>query len=171
MPTFPFMLSQASKQMILLIEDDQHKCKRVLECVIEICEKLDIESDIQTRHSYNSGLRACLSLNPSFVILDMTMPTFDRTNREQGGRVRPFAGIDLLSELKRRKIFIPVVILTGFDVIGEGQERRTRDELTVQIAKSYGKQFLGTIFYSPRDLDWKEDLQNALGRIGERAGE
>src|SRR2546428_368773 len=92
---------------ILLVEDDEDKLDQIREFLVAVEADWQIE---QTR-SLNSGLRAVQSGEYDIIILDMTMPAFDITLRDDGGRPQAFAGRELLRHMHRRKNLTPVVVL------------------------------------------------------------
>ncbi len=147
---------------ILIIEDDRIKGDRVRAHVESVCGSLGTPYVIELQRSYNSGLRACLSNSPELVLMDMTLPTFDVSPCETGGRPRHFAGKDILWELARRDVFIPTIVVTGFDVIGEGPEQQTREELSEDLRESFPRNFVATVFYTPSDLSWKSQLTELI---------
>ncbi len=147
---------------ILIVEDDRIKAERIRIQVELVLEEIGQSCAVRQAGSYNSGVRACLRERPSLVILDMTMPTFDIKPTETGGKPRHFAGRDILWELSRRNLYFPTVVLTGFDVIGEGNEQQNRDELTIDLKRLFPRNFLGTIFYSPVEVSWKSELATVI---------
>jgi DNA-binding response OmpR family regulator len=88
---------------ILMIEDDNYKVQKVLEHLQK--HKVDVKK------SYNSGMRALLKEEYDAVILDMTFPTFDERSLP-----KPEMGLQVLREMKRKKITLPVLIHSGDEV-------------------------------------------------------
>ena len=150
---------------ILVAEDDKKKGDQVSRHVIAYCNDLGISAEVITKISYRSGLKECVTVRPDILILDMTMPTFDVALGEPGGRPRHFAGRDILRELQRRGIVIPTIVVTGFDVIGEGKEQCTRAELTQELRENFPNAFRGTVFYTTSESDWKVHLTDILQQI------
>lgn len=150
---------------VLIIEDDRIKGDRVRTQIFTILAEVGEPCEIEQAASYNSGLRACISHRPDLVILDMTMPTFDIKPTETGGKPRHFAGKDILWELARRGLYFPTVVVTGFDVIGEGNEQQNREELTVDLVRSFPVNFLGTVFYTPSEVSWKSELARIVKEV------
>lgn len=66
---------------ILLVEDDEHKADRLAEFVRHEYPSARLEKCA----SYQSGIRAILRVRPDVVLLDMTLPTYDRERDEGGG--------------------------------------------------------------------------------------
>ena len=91
--------------VFLIIDDDEFK--------IEMVENLLTEHTIAITKSYNSGMRTILAGGIDGIILDMGFPRWD-DNTE----IRNDMGLDVLFEMKRHKINIPVIIHSGnyFDV-------------------------------------------------------
>lgn len=153
---------------ILIVEDDKNKREQVAKHIAAISADQSLAATVVSRYSYQSGLRECVDSRPDLLILDMTMPTFDQDLQEPGGRPRHFAGRDILRELQRRKLVIPAIVFTGFDVIGEGKEQRTRAALTEELAAKFPDMFIGTVFYTASESGWKSELTvlvlRAVGR-------
>ncbi|QDT44621.1 hypothetical protein Pan241w_47340 [Gimesia alba] len=84
--------------LTVIIEDDENKRKQLVNFVKELLPS----SEITERRSYQSGLKEILGSTPDLVLLDMSMPTFDVTPKDKGGRTRAYAGRDILEEIDRR---------------------------------------------------------------------
>ena len=150
---------------LLVAEDDQRKAQQIADHITSVCADRGIIAEVLRRMSYQSGLRECIASEPDILVLDMTMPTFDIALEEQGGRPRHFAGRDILRELYRRQLLIPTIVVTGFDVIGEGAEQCTRAELTKELEREFGEMFRGTVFYTSPESAWKAELTKILDDI------
>ena len=147
---------------ILIIEDNDAKSFRLMELVLGQAPNAII--DVQK--SYNSGIRALLSdTDYQLVILDMTMPTFDKSESEPGGRMRVFGGRDILSQMKRRGMQVPVIVVTQFDTFGEAGNRVSLRELEGEFQSEYKGLYVGTVFYSAGGGDWEVELLKAIGKL------
>ncbi len=150
--------------LILLIEDDPIKRGHVEKHILGVASASAINLVVEMRSSYHSGLRGCIDLRPSLVVLDMTLPTYDTASRESG-RPRHFGGRDILRELRRRKMQFPTVVLTGFGILGEGSEKCTPSELDSELKESFPNIFLGTVFYSASDSAWRNELTQIILKL------
>lgn len=146
---------------ILLVEDDEHKRRKVSEFLHEILPS----SAISEARSLQSGLERIISGGHHLIILDMTMPTFDITVGEDGGRPQAYAGRELLNHMKRRGIETPTLVLTQFDRFGEGTDLLTLQELDAQLRKDHPARYVGAIYYNVTDEAWKAELEDAIRRI------
>ncbi len=147
---------------VLIVEDDKNKCDQIAQHLQQFADAANVSIKITRRHSYRSGLRECLDSTPDFLILDMTMATYDHSASESGGRPRHFAGRDILRELRRRRVVIPSIICTGFDVIGAGREERTFDALAAELEQQFPEVFRGAVRYNPSESEWKDVLSGFL---------
>jgi CheY-like chemotaxis protein len=139
---------------VLVVEDDDNKRDQLVsflrfEFPDLICEEA---------RSYQSGLKALLTSNYEVVFLDMTMPTFDRNPDEPGGRIRPFAGRDILAQLVRKKKNQTVIVFTGFEVMGDGGNQLTSVELDRELQETYAGIYHGLIYYNAASNDWKQKV-------------
>jgi CheY-like chemotaxis protein len=146
---------------VLIIEDDENKQTQITTLVRQTLESCDI----LLANSYHSGLTAILSSPPDLILLDMTMPTYDIGLNEDGGRPQHYAGREILRQMDRRQVVIPVIVITQFDVFGEGPDALTREQLDQQLRKDHPRNYLGTVYYNVASTEWKTELQERLVNI------
>ena len=80
---------------------DNLKAKKIIKFLEE---DMLYSAEIQIFTSFQSGLRAVEAACPQLVILDMTLPTFDRKPNSREGRVRPLGGYDLMRKMKLKNL-------------------------------------------------------------------
>ncbi len=140
---------------ILIVEDDEDKRRQVIDFLRELTPGAVLEE----ARSLRSGLNAILKGGQDLVILDMTMPTFDITAEEDGGRPQAYAGRELLRHMKRRGIRTPAIVLTQFDRFGEGPNLLTLEQLDQALRAEHFEHYLGAVSYSVTDEGWKATLE------------
>jgi hypothetical protein len=140
---------------ILIVEDDLNKLHQLQQCLSAEYPQADI---IQAR-SYQSGLKTALAVLPSFIVLDMTLPTYDVSTNESGGRPRPFAGREILNEVARKLGHGKVIVVTQFETFGEGPQKKTLPELDTELRKAFPDLYIGAVYYHPAQSDWKTSLR------------
>jgi CheY-like chemotaxis protein len=146
---------------ILLLEDDEDKSRQVRDFL-----KLLIPSaHITESRSLRSGLEAIKSASYDLVILDMSVPSFDIDEREDGGRPQAYGGRDLLQHMKRRKVLSPVVVLTQFDRFADAGNTSTLEELDISLRAAHSDQYLGAIYYDVSAPIWKAKLEAIVTQI------
>jgi hypothetical protein len=81
---------------------------------------------------------------------------------EPGGRIRPFAGRDILAQLSRRARTQKVVVFTGFEVLGEGESQLTSEELDRELRADYSDIYAGLVYYNAASNDWKQSVSKII---------
>jgi CheY-like chemotaxis protein len=142
---------------ILLVEDDEDKREQLMNFVIE---KLGI--DFKEARSYQGGLRLIKEEQFDLILLDMTMPTFDISSTENGGRSQPFGGEMLLYEIIRREIKSKVIVVTQFDIFGKGDEEITIKDLDLKLSTLFKDTYLGIVQYNISYTGWKDILYDKI---------
>jgi len=115
---------------ILLVEDDQNKSSQI----VRFLRHLLPAAEMIVASSYVGAIERILNRECDVILLDMTIPTYDVDVEDEGGRPRVFGGQDILRRMERRRVFIPVVVITQFDNFGAYRgESKTRDELDREL--------------------------------------
>lgn len=139
---------------LLLIEDDQHKSKQI----IEFLNEKFVNTSIELRKSYQSGLKEILTNSFDLVLLDMQLPNFDIKPGEDGYKFRKLAGIDILKEITRKKKQCKVIVITQFETFGEGEYYINLSNLKQMLKKDFTSLYIDTVFYSPDNSLWQKEL-------------
>lgn len=147
----------------LLVEDDKYKAKN-----IEDVLNNNFNIEIVRKISFKTALIE--SLNPSydFILLDMSMLTFDITSDEKGGRPRHYAGKEIILKMQYRNIDTPVIVITQFENFGEGNNQMNLKDLIKQLENINYKGYQETIFYNMVGSDWQEKLLSRIKLIIEK---
>lgn len=142
-----------------IVEDNAIKAacitKFLLENYSSICNSTVLES-------FQSALRAIEANLPDLVILDMTLPTFDRKPNSREGRMRPLGGYDLMHKMKHRSITAAVIVVTQLEKFGEGEDEISFAEITSRCKREFPDFFLGSVYYDQGGLNWQNDLDALL---------
>ncbi len=141
---------------LLLIEDDEYKATQIRNFLAKQGYELDL------RMAFQSGMRAVMQGSYDLLLLDMSIPTFDPAGVNRGSRHRPFGGKDVLRELKRRELDIPVVVVTQYSVFGEGRENITLEELNGSLRDEFDGIYRGLVYFDASSLDWTLKLTEML---------
>jgi CheY-like chemotaxis protein len=150
---------------ILIADDDPNKMRQLKSFVMQEF----VDAEILERNTFNSALRCAMLDEPTVILLDMTMPTFDVGGKETGGYERRYAGFEVLRRLKRRRKARRVIIVTQFERFGEGADQMTLEQLKEQLATQYPESYIVTVYYQASDAQWRDDLRVALDMSIERA--
>jgi CheY-like chemotaxis protein len=146
---------------LLLVEDDENKRDHIRALLMAG----NADCCIDEAGSYQSALKHLLQNTYSLLLLDMTLPTFDKGGSDSAGRLRPFGGEELLDQMQRRSIAVPVVVVTGYDILGSGNDSMSLDELRFRLKQRFPQHFHRAVFYSRSEDRWQADLQSAIESI------
>jgi CheY-like chemotaxis protein len=143
---------------ILVIEDSPEKARHL----VEFLSSELAHPDVETRQSYRNGLAAIRDGRPELVLLDMTLPNYDRSGADRGGRTRVYAGRDILREMQRLKLPSHAIIVTQFETFREDGQERTLEELQRELEDDFPINYLGTVYYHASRSDWRPKLAQLI---------
>ena len=151
-----------------LVEDDPLKMGRLVSFISGRHSSLMVRKFA----SFQSGLRAVEELVPELLILDMTLPTFDRSPGQREGRLRPLGGYEFMRKLKLRNVELAVVIVSQFEYFGEGNNRVTFAQITETCRREFPHMFLGSVHFRQAVDTWKDELSSLIcTQIGAPGGQ
>lgn len=145
---------------ILLIEDEPSKEKNIITFLGELLP--DVKVDI--KRSITSGKIEIRKKNYDHILLDMSLPLFDNDdmNYMDENEFETFGGISVLDEIDRLDKICKVIVITAFDILGEGDDKIDLPQINKQLKIEYPKIFVGTVFYNTSSLEWKDDMNRLL---------
>lgn len=142
---------------ILIVDDDDFKINNIK----EILNEVNASFIIDVEKSLNCGLRRVRKDTFDIILLDMSMPTFSITDSQN---FDSYGGKTFLKEMKRKKIEIPVIVITQYDIFGEGNSQKTAEDLDEEFKKSFSN-YKGMVKYSSIQNDWKTHLKQAFIKL------
>lgn len=142
---------------ILIIDDDNYKKKNIKELVLSIDKTFIISEE----EAINPGLLDLRSSKYDLIILDMSLPVFSSS---ESSSFNPFGGIAILKEMRRKEITTPVIVVTQYEIFGEGEIQKT-SKMIDEECKSKFDNYIGIVIYSSVNNEWKEKLVKMIGDI------
>ena len=143
---------------VILIEDDEKKIDDISDF---IKNRLNCETFV-VRESYQSGVKEILSGRFDLLLLDMSIPTFDKTPYETGGAYEKFGGYKVLREIIRKKKPVKTILITMFDDFGESDVSITISQIDNTLKDEFTDMFLGSVFYNATENKWQEELKKII---------
>ena len=145
-----------SIKRILVVEDDKIK--------IEKLQSFFSSLDVTVKESYHNGLKTLVDSQGSFdlLILDMTIPLWEKGGNDLSGSFEQFGGERILREMRRRKLHTPTVLVTMFDIFALEIGNLTFAELDNRFREQFSDFYLGAVFYNASDDSWKIDLRSLI---------
>ncbi|WP_116744324.1 response regulator [Janthinobacterium sp. 78] len=143
---------------ILFIEDNPHKRLRTAEFVTSLNSKINITEAC----SFTSGIQALENKNFPLILLDISLPTYDKIASEAGGRFRTLAGREIARKIMREKINSKIIFITQYATFSDKGASYTFEELKIELSKECGPQFAGMVFYDSSQSAWKETIMKVI---------
>lgn len=151
---------------LLLIEDDISKEKAICGFLSEMEAKT---YRVVAKHSVMSGKIELKNNVYDCVLLDMTLPLFDNDDLEHNQanmhEYDPFGGVAVLDEIDRVGLKCKVIILTAYDVLGEGESQKNLKTLTEELKANYSNLVVDSIFFNASSNDWSTKLFELICHI------
>lgn len=147
-----------TQKKIILVEDDQKKIEDLKAFLANTFEGVSLS----IRESYQSGLRDLVKKEFDFLLLDMSIPTWDRMPNKASGDFQKFGGYTILQELKRKDKLIPTVLISMFDEFGESDRSITLQQLNGILKEEFPSNYIDAIYYSSSQSQWKDELRRIL---------
>lgn len=144
---------------ILIIEDDKIKIERL--------SIFFADEEINIKESFQSGLSEIKNnkLAYDFLVLDMTIPLWEKGNNDLGGNYEQFGGEKILREMKRRKLFLPTILFTMFDIFPTKEGNITFNEVNNIFKKEFSDFYIGAVFYNSNEDNWQLEMTDLISKI------
>lgn len=142
---------------ILFIEDHPLKQAQINKFVVENFSDCQIES----KNSYISGLKELIKNHSNYdvLLLDISMPNYDISSEDSGGDWMPLAGKNILKEMYLRDIPTKAIVVTMHGSFDDGTKIT---ELDSDLKKEFSDNYIGYVFYSQLNEDWKDKICQLL---------
>ena len=147
---------------VLLIEDDKSKIEKIFDFLSN--------REIVIKESFHGGVNELNeNLNEyEFLILDMTIPMWEKGDNDLGGNYEQFGGERILRQMKRKKMILPTILFTMFDVFPTKEKNITFNELNEIYKEKFPDFYIGGVHYNSTDEHWKINMDKLIKIIDER---
>ncbi len=147
---------------VLIIEDDKKKIGDIKDYLSG--QKME---NVVIKESYQSGLRELLANSDKYalLLLDMSLPTWDKSPNELSGHFEKFGGYNILKELVRKKKQLPTILMTMFDNFGESDNSIDLKEINRILSSEFSEFYKGVVYYNSRENKWRDELRHLLDKI------
>lgn len=138
-----------------IIEDSPLKAELLQQFLKERFSSLTIK----VQGSYQSGLKLVQTHPPDLILLDMTLPNFDRVPNAREGRLRPLGGYDMMRKIRLRNIQTRIIVVTQLESFGDGDDEVSFEEMSLRCAREFPEVYLGSVYFDQRESAWQDDLE------------
>lgn len=142
---------------LLIVDDDNYKTVNIEKLIASYNNSIEVSIE----RALNPGLLRIRNDSFDLIILDMSLPLFDKA---ESSNFNPFGGIKFLKEMKRKRIEIPTIIVTQYEIFGEGETRKTSEMIDIQCKEEFNN-YYGLVIYSSINNKWKERLLKLIGGV------
>ncbi|MBE6292192.1 MAG: response regulator [Bacteroidales bacterium] len=142
---------------ILIVEDDDKKRGSVLSYLHQEFDGLKIDEG----YSVESGVQKAVDNQYDLIILDMTIPNFDKTDGKNGGNSYKNGGEIIVRELIDEDIEFRCMVLTQYETFNN----ETIDQISNRIKQKCGNNYLGYVKYSTLNNEWKDQIKKIIAYV------
>lgn len=142
---------------ILLVEDDEHKMNDIISYIDTLRKNIIVE----TARSVESGVQAAVDKQYNLVLLDMTIPNFDITEKSDGGKSYKNGGEIIVKELLDEDVTFRCAVITQYETFNN----ETIDQISQRIRQLCGEDYLGYVKYSTNTESWRQGLKELIEHV------
>ena len=139
---------------LLIVEDNNHKRERVIAFLKDkIPDCLIVEA-----HSFTAGCQRVAEESFSIVLMDMSLPTYDKSPTESGGRFRTFGGREISRKIVRRNIDTKIIFITQYESFSDRGRSQSLESLNEELREECGDSYLGLVHNDSSKSLWKDKI-------------
>jgi CheY-like chemotaxis protein len=145
---------------VLLVEDEDPK----LAPVLRYLEEQHPDLIVSVVRSVKSALAALREQIPDLLLLDMSLPTFDISESEPGGRPQGFGGIEIVRYLDSVDARVPIIVLSAYEAFSRDGKNIQLKTLGSEMMRDYPELIIGIVYFNPIQGIWGKELSDAIYR-------
>lgn len=145
----------------LFIEDNKTKS----DDVVNFINDKGLIDIIVLKNSFTSGLREYFTGDYDLLLLDMSLPTREDSYNNAIDNYEHLGGYKIMSEMKRKRKYIPTILITMFSEFGIGKSFMDIKELDKSLKLDFDDFYKGSVFYSSQEDSWKDKLEEVIRSI------
>lgn len=147
---------------VLLVEDEEHKTTDLLNRLKQ--STVTNKNEPVVAKSVREAVLKVLSFNFDLIVLDMALPTFSGSAREEGGGgvSQAIGGIEVLRALQSSGKKTSIIVVTQYPEITVSGERLKLSQVSKVVSKRYGQNVLGAVLYSFKTPEWEANFDRLL---------
>lgn len=143
---------------LLYIEDEDSKAKKV----VKVLKEMYPEFFITRVCSITSGIRKIREQQYNLVLIDMTLPLYDKGSVVfNENEYENLGGYVLLEEISRLDLNLKALVITAYDTIGD----ITLDKLDVMYKDEFKEFYIGYVQYSISSFEWVTQLTKNIEKL------
>jgi hypothetical protein len=95
----------------------------------------------------------------------MSLTTFDVGPTESGGRPQNFGGLEILRQMDRLGICVPVIVITQHERFARGSQEILLSTIRSELEEQHDQVFKGLVYYNSATGGWEKQLRGLMREI------
>ncbi len=145
---------------LAIIDDSRSKITQISALI----NSLAPECTIEVARSFSSGRKLILAKTFNLLVLDMTLPTFERVDGTLEGENRHFGGRQLLEEIRYYQVPSKAIIVTQFEKFGSGADIIEFKPLMSKLLTDHKDVLVGGVYFERNSSKWQETFTEMFRR-------
>ncbi|MDP3859334.1 MAG: hypothetical protein Q8Q73_16390 [Stagnimonas sp.] len=145
---------------VLIIEDENTK----LEAISRLVSSQRSDLKILAARSVRTGRSAIQADPPACILLDMSLPTFDISASEPGGRPQGNGGIEILRYLDAEELRPIVVIVSAYSAFAKDGRNIGLQAFSDELIGEFPELVKGVVYFDPIQAEWSRELLSLLNK-------
>ena len=96
------------------------------------------------------------------LLLDMSLPTFEITESDPGGRPQGLGGVELMMYMIKDGCESPVIVVTGYQEFSEKSRYMSLESLKKELSLEFPSIFKGLVSFNVLSDEWKIHLNELI---------
>ncbi len=152
------------RRTVLIIEGEAPKRKHIEDYILT--HKNGARVNIICCQSVSSSLDFIDENVPDLIILDMSLPTYEISDTESGGRPQGFGGLEILRHIKMSGLKCPTLVLTGYEAFMREDGLVELSQLSEELQRDFGSFLKDVLYYNSAYSEWKNKVSLTLKTVG-----
>lgn len=150
---------------VLLIEDEDTKKTPILFFLKTNYSFMNVK----VACSVKSGIDAIRTEIPDLLLLDMSLPTFDITAIEPGGRPQGSGGLEIMRYIDMMEIQTTIIVITAYEAFTRKNGKQVDlSVLSKELNEDFPDIYNGVVHFNPMLEDWTKDFDVLIQAIVKR---
>lgn len=143
---------------IAIIEDEDPK----LDALLQFLESSNLGKNVRVARSVRSGMTLLRDYQPDLLLLDMSLPTFDISANEPGGRPQGYGGIEIIRHLDSSDSSFPIIVVSAYPAFAKDGKNIELKKLAVELMRDYPNLIRGVVYFNPVQENWSDELASLI---------
>lgn len=137
---------------VLVVEDDQLKMNDIQHFIKEEIKEVKVDC----AESYATAVSMCYTVKYDFVVLDMNIPRYDKSDNDKS--IVFNGGEMIVRELVSEDIFLKFAFVSGYETVGDESIASFDERMKEYSPNTY----CGFVSFEVNDDSWKQKLGKIL---------